>query len=231
MGQEYIRSHRSLLKLAQLLSSAGFDVLRFDYYGCGDSDGGCSEGSVKQWVADISAAVDELNGGCNLERMCLVGLRLAGALAMMAGAERGDIDSIVLWDAVIDGAAYLEELARSHNEWLRGSFARPQLDREHRKNREILGFPITDSVIEELVNINLLTLERKPANNVFIIESDKATKNGSLRECLKRIDVEPAYEYVPSSRIWMKKKDRTGRGLVPIPILKSIVAWISEVYR
>ena len=38
-GHEYARSHRNLQQLAILLSQNGFDVLRFDYAGTGDSDG------------------------------------------------------------------------------------------------------------------------------------------------------------------------------------------------
>lgn len=231
MGQEYIRSHRSLLQLAKLLSSAGFHVLRFDYYSCGDSDGDCNQGSIKQWVADISTAVDELNGGCDLERVCLVGLRLGAALAMIAGIKRGDIDSIVLWDPVVDGTTYLEELTHLHDEWLQRSFAKPQLCPLGQKVREILGFPITDSMVEELVKMNLLTLEQKPANNIFIIESDKVTENKWLREHLKGINVEPSYEYVPTPKIWIKKNNGDNKGLVPTPTLKSVVTWISEVYQ
>lgn len=231
MGQEYVRSYRSLLQLARMLSSAGFDVLRFDYYGCGDSDGDCKQGSIRQWVADISTAVDELNGGCNSERMCLVGLRLAGAMAMMAGAERGDIDSIVLWDTVVDGTAYLKELTRSHGDWLEGSFAGSRPDRKHLDSREVLGFPMTDSMKGELADINLLALRRKPANNIFVVESHKVADNRLLWKCLKRIEVEPSYEHVPCSKAWVKKNHRSSGGLVPMPILKSVVAWICEVYQ
>lgn len=231
MGQEYIRSHRSLVRLAEFLSSAGFHVLRFDYYGCGDSAGGCCQGSIGQWVNDISTAVNELNGGYDLKRVCLVGLRLGGALAMMAGAGRGDIDSIVLWDPVIDGAMYLRELISLHDKWLRGSFAKPQLDHKHGKQHEILGFPMTDSIREELTDINLLRLERRPANSVFIVTSNEAKENKLLAEHLERINSEPSYEYIPAPKVWFKNDNENGKGLVPIPILKSIINWISMVYQ
>ena len=48
MGHEYVYSHRAFLRLAMLLSSAGFHVLRFDFYGCGDSEGDCKEGKIRQ---------------------------------------------------------------------------------------------------------------------------------------------------------------------------------------
>ena len=115
MGQEYIRSYRSLQKLAGLLSSVGIHVLRFDYYGCGDSDGDGTQSSIQQWIDDILTAVNELKEGCGLEKVCLVGLRLGAALAIIAGTRRADIDSIILWDPVIDGKRYLEESTSLHN--------------------------------------------------------------------------------------------------------------------
>src|SRR3954451_13983708 len=38
-GQEYIRAHRSMRRLANMLSATGRDTLRFDYFGTGDSAG------------------------------------------------------------------------------------------------------------------------------------------------------------------------------------------------
>lgn len=231
MGQEYIRSHRAFLQLAKLLSSIGYHVLRFDFYGCGDSEGDSNQGSIKQWIVDISVAVDELRGGCDVDRICLVGLRLGGSLAMMAGAERGDIDGIVLWNPIVEGRTYLEELTNLHKQWLRGSFARPQLDPKGRNNREILGFPVTSSMTGVLQSIDLLRLQQKPANNIFILESDKVTGNRQLREHLNGINASLSYEYVPSPKIWIKNNDKGGKGLVPIAVLQSIVTWISEVLQ
>lgn len=230
MGQEYLRSHRSLVRLAEFLSSAGFHVLRFDYFGCGDSEGDFHQGSIRRWINDISTAVDELNGGCNLEKVCLVGIRLGGALAMMAGMSRGDIDSIVIWDPVIDGAMYLRELRCLHDDWLRGSFAKTRQDHQHSDLCEVLGFPMTDSMKKECTNINLLTLDRKPTNNVFIVTSNEVTENRLLKEHLEHINVKPHYKYISAPKVWIKNNGDS-KGLVPIPILKGIINWISMVYR
>ncbi|MBF0509187.1 MAG: hypothetical protein HQK57_09720, partial [Deltaproteobacteria bacterium] len=39
MGYEYMQSHRSYRRIADRLAGEGYPVLRFDFYGCGDSDG------------------------------------------------------------------------------------------------------------------------------------------------------------------------------------------------
>ena len=102
MGNEYIRFHRAYRQLAIHLSNVGFPVLRFDFYGCGDSSSGCEQGQLRQWLTDISTAIDEIRRRCGLTKICLVGLRLGGSLAMLAGAARGDINGMVLWDPVVN---------------------------------------------------------------------------------------------------------------------------------
>ncbi|MDE2122022.1 MAG: alpha/beta hydrolase, partial [Betaproteobacteria bacterium] len=55
-GQEAIRAHRFLRVLSERLSASGFDVLRFDYFGTGDSAGTEAEADLDTWVRDIGMA-------------------------------------------------------------------------------------------------------------------------------------------------------------------------------
>src|SRR5215217_413896 len=50
LGQEYMRAHRAFRQLATLLTKSGFPVLRFDYYGTGDSGGDGDAGDVDKVV-------------------------------------------------------------------------------------------------------------------------------------------------------------------------------------
>src|SRR5262245_51695397 len=75
LGDEYIRFHRAYRQLAVRLSQVGFPVLRFDFYGCGDSSGASEEMEVQRWLADIVAAVAEIRHRSGVAKVCLVGLR------------------------------------------------------------------------------------------------------------------------------------------------------------
>src|SRR5690349_2644367 len=59
-GREAIRAHRVFRVLAERLSRAGCDVLRFDYYATGDSAGDDGEVDFSAWPRDILAAHSEL---------------------------------------------------------------------------------------------------------------------------------------------------------------------------
>src|SRR4051794_18965963 len=58
--QEYNMSHWAFRKLAVQLAREGLHVLRFDYYGTGDSAGTTQDGSPDRWIADIRTAAREL---------------------------------------------------------------------------------------------------------------------------------------------------------------------------
>ncbi len=59
-GQEALRAHRLYRVLAERLARSGIDVMRFDYYGTGDSSGEDQEGELSGWTRDIRTVHDEL---------------------------------------------------------------------------------------------------------------------------------------------------------------------------
>src|SRR5690606_4717969 len=59
-GPEYLRAHRSLAQLGKWLNEAGVHVLRFDWYGTGDSAGDMSDARLDGWLDDLGQAIDEL---------------------------------------------------------------------------------------------------------------------------------------------------------------------------
>src|SRR5215469_17302570 len=118
-GHEYINSHRALRQLALRLVDAGFPVLRFDYYGCGDSVGSISDGGVAEWVFNISQAISEVHKRIQVSSICLIGLRLGASLAVLNAQMHHCASHLVLWDPVIAGERYLDRLVVLQKEILR----------------------------------------------------------------------------------------------------------------
>jgi alpha-beta hydrolase superfamily lysophospholipase len=107
-GLEYLATHRTYRVAARQLASAGFAVLRFDWFGTGDSFGTLDDASVDGWLDDIGAAVARVKGA-GVVRTAVVGMRLGATLAA-AAVDRGlDTDALVAWDPCRSGGSFLRE--------------------------------------------------------------------------------------------------------------------------
>lgn len=107
-GQEYLRAHKSIRRLAINLADLGYPVLRFDYRGTGDSAGDLDGVTADQWVDDIGHAIQEIMDMAAVPKIALVGLRLGALLAARAASQFEQVSRLVLWDPIADGAAYVE---------------------------------------------------------------------------------------------------------------------------
>ena len=109
LGQEHIRCHRLYRQLAQALVAEGTAVLRFDYYGTGDSAGGSLDVDWTRCMADTAVAADELRTQAGIDRVFAFGARLGGSIAL-ASAEQARFAGVVAWDPILDGHAYVAQL-------------------------------------------------------------------------------------------------------------------------
>src|SRR5215831_5565803 len=178
VGHEYINSHRALLQLAVRSAEAGFPVLRFDYYGCGDSSGEAEQGSITRWLEDISTAVAELRARAGTYQVCVVGLRLGATLAALSGSRRELFESLVLWEPVVSGKTYLKELISLQQEMLR---FRPKPKRAEKSEAymEALGFPLSRLLHAQLEELDLARVAEKLAARVLIMQTAPGNTAGS----------------------------------------------------
>lgn len=116
-GLEYMRSYRGLKILAQRLAGAGYDSLRFDYSGTGDSAGHGLDARLEHWLEDILAARRELLDLSGADEIAVVGLRVGALLAEAARLQLGFKARLhVSWDAPENGSSYvalMQRLARA----------------------------------------------------------------------------------------------------------------------
>ena len=211
MGHEYIYSHRALRQLATRLADVGFPVLRFDFYGCGDSSGDLGDAYLSQWLQDISAAIAELRSRARLRDICLIGVRLGAALAFMTAAQEYGVQALVLWDPVVSGKAYIEEIQLLQREALR---SRPKsLWRKEYGEEEVIGYPLSAGLSAEISKLSLLTLAPKTSTRMFTVQSDEATHYESLSHHLCRHGIQFDHQQVEAPKVWMPTVD--GSLLVP----------------
>ncbi|MCK5230210.1 MAG: hypothetical protein KAR13_08095, partial [Desulfobulbaceae bacterium] len=182
--------------------------------------------------ADISSAIGEIRRRGRVEKVCLVGLRMGGTLAMLAGAERGDIDGMVLLDPVVEGPGHLDELISWHRKMLRYAHVMETGREKSAYPAEILGFPMTPSLLKELEDIDLLAVVRKPAADMLVIESRMEENDGPLVAHLEDMEANVVYSHAPFPELW-ERSDRfmiedVSRVIMPYQIIKSVVSWLSE---
>ena len=114
-GQEAIRAHRMMRILAERLARDGHPVLRFDYFGSGDSMGGDLDADLDGWAIDVLEADRELQSRIGAARTVWIGMRLGGTVALRAANHaREHVQRLILWDPVLDGERYLRELREKH---------------------------------------------------------------------------------------------------------------------
>lgn len=214
-GQEYMRGHRAFRQLSMMLSRAGFHVLRFDYYGSGDSGGDARDGNVVQWVDDIHAAIDELREMSQLESVTLIGTRLGAALCVQSAATRHDVKQLVLWDPVVSGKSYLAEVVED-----RFVAPSPVDDTANAVVAAAGGFPVSRQLWNELEQLDLAaTLPSARTRMVVSSNDDKVARLG-------RLSPHAEYVVVPSKGNW-NEVDNFGSALVPQEVIRDIVEWVS----
>lgn len=93
---------RLFVKTAQELSSKGFVVLRFDYAGCGESEGNYGENCFEDLLDQTYAAVSYASqlDGVNSSQITLLGHSLGGAVAVHSAVRDPRVKHLILWSAV-----------------------------------------------------------------------------------------------------------------------------------
>lgn len=222
-GQEYLRAHRAMRRLAGLLAAGGCDTLRFDYYGTGDSAGDMPEATLQGWELDIDEAINELRDISGANRVGLVGLRLGGTLAAKAAARRRrDISALVLWDPVVSGSQYVEELflaaqSREHQA------ERPrQRSVEEGGGHELLGFRLPAAFAKALGNLELASVVKDLPEQCHAVVSQASRSTDALREALAGTALASRIAEIPGRPPWTEA-DQIMSGEVPVELLHHIV--------
>ncbi len=223
-GHEGIRSHRLMRQLAERLAGDGEHVLRFDYFGTGDSGGNTDAGSFDGWVGDTRAALQELVDMSAVPKATIVGLRLGAVIAVHSARGRSEVDKLLLWDPVVNGEVYLEEMAELH-ETRTGTSANLT---PHSMPTELVGFALGPRIGLPVSKSRLSELGDWPVANVGIIVSEKLTDYDRLKSRLSELGGESPFAHVPSTMHW-KDVSFVGELLQAPEALNAVQNMLSQV--
>jgi len=198
LGEEKLWSHRVLVDTARTLASAGHAVLRFDCTGTGDSFGEFSATSLSSCCADIEAAADELRRRVGAGHLGLLGLRLGASCAADVAERRSDVQKLVCWAPITNGAAYLQELLRIN------VTTQLAVYREVREDRDALT-----RVLEAggVVNVDGYDMGPAMARELRALSVGTTPSAFGAPVLLVQVDRKPAAGPEPDLRRWQERYD------------------------
>ena len=112
---EAIRSHWLNRELAKALAAEGYDVLRFDFAGDGNSCSSTQQLAVNDWLRNIQQAYEELQLRSAGASISVFATRFGAGLSLAALAHRA-VDRFVFWDPVINGAVMYKSFLGGNSE-------------------------------------------------------------------------------------------------------------------
>jgi pimeloyl-ACP methyl ester carboxylesterase len=171
MGRDARWIYRSMVIFAAALAARGFDVVRFDPAGEGESkDLPLDADQWGPWTTGLKAVTAEARRLTGARSCVLLGLRMGGTIARVA-AEAAEADGLVLLDPLATGAAWLQELT-----FLRAMFKEPA---PPESAVEALGLRVSHATkasleavkLAELPPLDIPCLYASPIKNTGVIQA------------------------------------------------------------
>jgi uncharacterized protein len=199
MGNEQVFAYRTMRQLATRLVRAGFHVLRFDYFGTGDSYGDTGEGDLASWCDDIETAIEELKEITGATKVDVVGLRLGANLSARVALHRPEeINKLILWEPLA-----ADELAVAAC-----GFSTPRANGKPGS----IGSDVVKGFARSAISSKAALL---PPSTLLLLTAGPPSpiESGSL-----------AAEYVADAPAWIEERLTTGS--IPAEVLQRIVDWL-----
>jgi serine O-acetyltransferase len=218
-GYEENCAFGALQLLARLLAESGYETLRFDYDGCGNSWGDFADADrVASWVASCGEAIAYMAARC--ERVSVVGLRLGAALAVLASAGH-KADRVLLWDPVVSGRRYLRILRTMS---MMGVVAAP--DPTDPDGLVTIGHSLTAATVREIEAIDLKSLPAACIAEALLISRPGGSDAQRLAASLQRVGVAAAVEEHDGTDLLLDCAAE--QSVIPRPIIERAVSFLTS---
>lgn len=203
IAQEYMRSHWALRQCAELMSKAGFPVMRFDYFGTGNSAGEYSDSHLDIWVSDTKTAIDELMAQSGVSKVSIVGLRFGAMIASLV-SDHVSVQDVVLWDPIQYGLRYLTSLKVMHLTMLKdlGRFRESRCPPNDGLFREVLGFPLTRELEAEIEATDITVAPYNNNGGVAMFTSLDRDDFDEINQKLKQRNIDIDYQKIIDGGDW-----------------------------
>lgn len=146
------------VKLARRLAGRGVATYRFDFSGCGESDGEFEDFTVSDRMAQVVTVMNglERHSGISADRISLLGMSMGALVAVLVSGAR-PVRSLVMW-APAGGGAQTEYWAR-HRVW-------ELLEKQGRI--DMGGAPLTRRYFEDVQNLDQFSAAERHGGPVLL---------------------------------------------------------------
>jgi pimeloyl-ACP methyl ester carboxylesterase len=208
--QEYSASHWAFRRLAGMLARDGHHVMRFDYFGTGDSAGAVEDGMPAIWLENVRVAATELKDISGARQLSLVGKRLGALLAALSCQSELEARRLVLWEPIVSGQAYVDELetwnARRNLLLLHSDYSRGA------PREELLGYVFTNPLRAALSGLDLGASPKLKAERVTIFAAARQAEHERLEAALTSAGIEASLRTVAETEADAEGHDRAQLG-------------------
>jgi uncharacterized protein len=176
-ADEQSLSHRVAVETSRKIAEIGFPVLRFDFSGCGDSQGELIEARLSDWLEDLRAAINYIKATLKIEDIILWGLRLGASIALLHAIKHHEIKSLILWQPVTNFENHFNQfikreifstLTENPNRNVSIDTTFDKLQKKGEVN--IIGYPISNDFLASFRTINKTAfIFKKPVCNGVVI--------------------------------------------------------------
>ena len=170
-------------------------------------------------------AIQKLKIYGDLEKISLIGLRIGATMAALVCSKIGKNENIVLWDPVINGTDYLEELLVTQKKRINNLPQKTQ-NYENDNSSEILGFPLTPRLQSMIEKVNLFEIQSPLAKRALIIVNNNKPIYSQFHHHLNELGVDCQYQHI-STVYTSLTMDKTS---FPFEIIQHIISWINKVF-
>ena len=222
VGFGYMSAYATFRILAEQIAAVGFDVVRLDYDGTGNSSGDYHDPDrVGAWLRSIAVATDEARRLAASNHVALVGFRAGAILALHAAGGTGDVERLVLWNPFASGHAYVRELKA-----LAGLSRQDHAFEETDACRvNVAGHVMTNETIDALDGWTLDAVRNRPARDVLIVDRDDRPAPPLIDSHLERLGARVA-RIRPGGTSAMLALPHVAR--VPQEVVQAIAGWFDR---
>lgn len=218
-GLEYTNSYKALSSLSSQVASSGVHVIRFDYFGCGNSEGELIEASIERWEDDILTITNEMRNALDVKIIFYIGLRL-GANLIHQAIERKKIDNARV--------VYIAPITNIDSRHFKTICRRADIKYNARqRSYHFEGDIMSESLFLSIAKVHKVL--EKPSKALCVLE---CSQKSLLKNMISSHD-KHNYTHIPliSGEFWKRSMTVYDQSVVPRSEYNHIINWMTRNER